>query len=83
MQLSNKTKIRMAIAKRVRSFERPMLFWVLPKFHQIWGSRGLANWECMWRSFVGASSGLPGSFANVDRGAPKGMPVDFQKVHFA
>ena len=44
---------------------------------------GLANWECLSRSFVAASSGLPQGFVNVDRGAPKGMPVDFQKVHFA
>ena len=26
---------------------------------------------------------LPQGRPNVDRGAPKGMPVDFQKVHFA
>ena len=28
-------------------------------------------------------SHLPQGLLNVDRGAPTGMPVDFQKVHFA
>ena len=49
-----------------------------------WGAGKLGMpFSQLRRGFVGASSGLRRGWINVDKGGPKGMPADFQKVHFA
>ena len=85
----------MAIAKRVRSLESPKSLKVrIARFRDPLSLGRLGSFQAFIRyvapgssaignALAAALSQLPRSLLKVDGGALKGMPFDFQKVHFA